>query len=119
MTSRFSNQKQGKHAVAAQFLKQVHNKQDEIVNNLTYLRALMLQAQTDQLNKNLATAAYKRQFLDYAALFTVVLMFGVTAYGVTLSRRVEAAGREREQHEHALRKANEEVDVRVQGARRS
>lgn len=110
----FILQKSNKHDIAAQLLKKVHSQEDEILNRLTHLRALMLQAQTDQLDKNLAAAAYKRQFLDYAALITVFLMFGVTAYGVMLSRRVEAAGREREQYEVALRQANEELDRRVQ-----
>ncbi|HEV2352457.1 MAG TPA: PAS domain S-box protein [Terriglobia bacterium] len=110
----FLFQKQEKHDRAAQNLKKVHEKEDEIVGRLTHLRALMLQAQTDQLDKNLVAAASRRKFLDLAALFTVFLMFGITAYGVTLSRRVEAAGQQREQYEHALRKANEELDRRVQ-----
>jgi PAS domain S-box-containing protein len=109
----FSFQKQNKRAVAAQYLKKVHTRQNEIVDSLTQMRALFLQAQNDRLDKNLEAAKYKRRFLDYAALFTVILMIGVTAYGVMLSRRVEAAGREREQYELALRKANEELDQRV------
>lgn len=110
----FVFQKQKQPDMAGRILKKVHEKEDEIESSLSRLRALILQAQSDRLDRNLADAASKRRYLDYAAVLTVVLMFGVTAYGVMLSRRVESAGRERERYEHALRKANEELDHRVQ-----
>jgi len=110
----FSFQNQKKHDLAAQHLKKVQDKENEIVSTLNHMRALIQQAQTQRLDRDLAAADSKRQFLKIAALFTVFLMFSVTGYGVTLSRRVDAAGREREQYERALRQANEKLDRRVQ-----
>lgn len=98
---------------AGQHRDRMHRKSSEIVSHLTTLQAFMLRSQQDRLEKDLATISSRGEMLDLIALLALFLVFGVAAYGVMLSRRVEAAGSEREQYEEALRKSNDELDMRV------
>lgn len=92
---------------------QMRRKSSEIDSQLATLHALLLKAQQDRLEKDLATNTSRKELLYLVDLLALFLVFGVTAYGVMLSRRVEAAGSEREKYEEALRKSNDELDIRV------
>lgn len=111
----FSCLKENRLEEAAQHRIQMRRKSGEIVSHLAVLHAVMLKAQQDRLEKDLATNTSRKDMLYVVDLLALFLVFGVTAYGVMLSRRVEIAESERENYEEALRKSNDELDMRVQG----